>query len=160
MVLLSLPEHPYGWSRMGTWGTASRSLEMSVVSAMTFLQPLFGKSAFSWCQITVIQRDSNRHVKGGQRLGAFKEEIFVRVLAVCLGWQGQTSYGWVGLTCLSKACKTKSSVGHPAVLHTSTAPVAVCHLKIKIAAKLLKLNVINYTHVWSWDSACSKSQGR
>jgi len=39
---------------------------MPVVSAMTFLRPLFGKPAFLGCHVTVTQRGSNRHTKGGQ----------------------------------------------------------------------------------------------
>lgn len=71
-----------------------------------------------------------------------KRKSCVRVL-VCLSLLTGSDLLWlVGLTCMSKACKIKSSVGHSAVLHASTIQVAVCHLKIKIAAKLLKLNML------------------
>lgn len=115
---------------------------MPVVSAMTFLQPLFGKSAFLGCQITVIQCGSNRHVKGVQWLGTVKEEVF-RKGPGCLSLLTGSDLLWLGgLTCMSKACKIKSSVGHSAGLRTAVIQVVVCHLKRKIAAKLLKLNML------------------
>lgn len=89
-----------------------------------------------------MQRGNNRHMKGGQRIGTVREEIF-RKGPVCLSMLTGSDLLWLlGLTYRSKAHETKSSVGHSASLPTSMSQVAVCHCEIKTAAKHLKLNIL------------------
>lgn len=89
-----------------------------------------------------MQRGNNRHMKGGQQIGTVREEIFYKG-SVCLSLLTASDILWLlGLIYRSKACDTKSSVGHSASLPTSMSQVAVCHCKIQTTAKRLKLNIL------------------
>lgn len=89
-----------------------------------------------------MQRGNHRHMKGGQQIGTTREETFFKDI-ICLSMLTRSDLLWLlGLTYRSKACETKSSVGHSASLPTSMSQVAVCHCKIKSAAKCLKLNIL------------------
>lgn len=89
-----------------------------------------------------MQCGNNRHMKGGQQIGTVREEIFYKG-PVCLSLLTGSDLLWLqGLMYRSKACETKSSVGHSASLLTSMSQVAVCQCKIKTTAKRLKLNIL------------------
>lgn len=89
-----------------------------------------------------MQRGNNRHMKGGQQIGIVREEMFCKGPG-CLSMLTGSDLLWLlGLTYRSKACETKSSVGHSVSLPASMNQVAVCHCKIKTTAKHLRLNIL------------------